>query len=85
MERVTVRHLMAKIEYLKTLGVHLYLDHHQPGGNKYVWAIEIIDPSKDYGSGRRLYSSRMTTVECSCFLAGMISGIEERARAKQFT
>lgn len=87
MERTAKKHLDAKVKYLKTFDVHVYLDHHQPGGNLRTWAIERVDPAQKqgYSTGQRLISQRMTAGECYLFLYGMCCGIEERAKAKQFT
>ncbi len=71
MERTTRKHLEHKIETLKRMGLEdISLDHMQPGDAKYVWAVE------NKSGSRRLYSRRMTTVECYAFLEGLIIGAE---------
>ena len=77
MERITRGMLESKVDYLKTLNVHVVLDHHQPGGNKYTWAIETP-------TGRRVWSGRLTARECLICLVGMIEGIEIRVQERQF-
>ena len=72
MERITRKHLQHKVDWLRRLGVTVTLDHHQPGGNKYTWAVEDVTGSKRMG-----WSGRMTTRECLLYLVGMITGIEE--------
>lgn len=84
MERITKGMLIRKIEYLAKLGVHVQLDHHQPGDAKYTWAIETKD-KPEHLSGRRIWSGRLTAREALICLTGMIEGIEERARQRQFT
>ena len=62
MERITKGMLTHKIEYLVKLGVHVQLDHHQPGGAKHVWAIKTKD-KPEHLTGRRIWSGRLTARE----------------------
>lgn len=69
MERITKGMLGHKVNYLAKLGVYAQLDRHQPGGNKYIWAIETL-------AGRRVWSGRLTARECLICIVGMIEAIE---------
>lgn len=77
MERITRGMLQQKVDFLATLGVIVTLDHHQPGGNKYTWAVENLS-----GSGRIGWSGRMTARECLILLGGMIEGVEQTISAR---
>lgn len=73
MERITRGMLERKISYLHSIGhTDIQLDHHQPGGAKYTWAVETADGSKRIG-----WSGRMTARECLIFLCGLIEGVVE--------
>jgi hypothetical protein len=66
MERITRGVLERQVRLLKSKGIEVVLDHHQPGGNKFTWAVENT-------KGGRLFSGRMTARECCLFLAGMLT------------
>ncbi len=73
MERITKGMLDRKVEWLKTLGIEVCLDHHQPGGNRQTWAVETLDGARRVG-----WSGRMTKRECLIFLCGLIEGAEQK-------
>ncbi len=76
MERITRGMLEREVTYLQKLGyTDLSLDHHQPGGNKYTWAVEDRT-----GAVRQGWSGRMTARECLILLCGMIHGLEMSTR-----
>lgn len=76
MERITRKHLQRKIDWLHKLGyTDIQLDHHQPGGNKYTWAVEDRT-----GAVRQGWSGRMTARECLIFLCGMIHTLEHQVK-----
>jgi len=74
MERITRKHLEHKVEWLKKEGfTDISLDHHQPGGSKYTWAVENAE-----GSCRLGWSGRMTARECLIYLNGMLHAWESK-------
>lgn len=75
MERITRKHLDDKLVYLTRLGKSdISLDHHQPGGAKYTWAVENAKGTESY------YLGRMTARECLLFLCGMIEGVHSKVK-----
>ena len=72
MERITRKMLQYKVERMKQLGYEVSLDRHQPGGAKYIWAVETLDGSRRIG-----WSGSLTGRECLILLCGMIEGLEQ--------
>jgi len=77
MDRITEDKLQKLVTYINHTCGHDYmvLDHHQPGGNSRVWAIENKNGSRPW------YSSRMSGREAYTFLQGVVAGLEARRAA----